>query len=67
MILRLSTVLGYLLYCSLPLAQAVGELLAIHREADCVWFVLAVSPPLKWLQVPSNSVKAASQGGQQAK
>lgn len=63
MILRLSTVLGYLLYCSVPLAQAVGELLAIHKEADCVWFVLAVYPLLKWLQVLSNSAKAASQGG----
>lgn len=63
MILRSSTVLGYLLYCSVPLAQAVGELLAIHKEADCVWFVLAVYPPLKWLQVLSNSAKAASQGG----
>lgn len=25
------------------------ELLAIHKEADCVWIALAVYPPLKWL------------------
>lgn len=40
------------------------ELLAIHKETDCVWLALAVYPPLKWLQVLSNSAKAASQGGQ---
>lgn len=43
------------------------ELLAIHKEADCVWFALAVYPPLKRLGVLSNSAKAASQGGLEAK
>lgn len=42
------------------------ELLAIHKEADCVWFALAVYPPPKWLRVFSDSAKAASLCGQEA-
>lgn len=53
--------LSALLLCTI--SSGSWELLAIHKEADCVWFALAVYPPLKWLQVLSNSAKAASQGG----
>lgn len=57
--------LSALLLCTISTGS--WELLAVHKEADCVWFALAADPPLKWLLSPLQFSYSSQSGGWEAK